>query len=125
MSMDTPIGLSEVSAFILERATAEDLDRISRLIGQRHIALREQASADVRVGSVVVLADVKPLYFNGLRGTVTAISSGRGRKKATLRLDKASVIALGTASGTYAEILDQDSFDLEGIPLLSCRPVAD
>jgi hypothetical protein len=126
MPTDTPIGLPEVTAFILEHATADDLDRIGGLVRQRHTALREQASADVRVGSIIELADLKPRYFNGLCGTVIEIDSGRGGKKAaTLRLDKKSVTSLALASDKYAHILGQDSHDLKGIPLLCCRPATD
>jgi hypothetical protein len=125
MSTNAPVGMPEVGDFILQRATADELDRLVPLMRQRHQTLREQASADVGMDSVVVLADLSRQYLNGLRGTVVAVTTHRGKTHVTVRLDANSVTRLATSSTKYAHAYGQDSYDLPGIPITCCRTVKD
>lgn len=123
MSTNAPAGMPEVSDFILQRATAEELDRLVPLMRQRRQTLRQQASADVGMNSNVELADLKPQYLNGLRGTVVAVTTQRGTTHATVRLDAHSVTTLATSSTKYTHAHGEDSYDLPGIPIICCRTV--
>lgn len=125
MSTSAPVGMPEVTDFILQRATAAELDRLVPLMRQRHEALREQASADVGMDSMVELANLNRQYLNGLRGTVVAVTTTRGKTHVTVRLDANSVTRLATSSTKFAHAYGQDSYDLPGIPIICCRTVKD
>ncbi|MGW4528864.1 hypothetical protein [Amycolatopsis sp. NPDC004378] len=115
------LELPDVVGFVLERADENDLDGIAQAMKSRRGILREKAAAAVTEQATVTIADISPKYLNGLSGVVKEIVNGRGKRHATITLDKASTSTLAFSSGKYGFLAGRDTYDLSGVPLSCCK----
>jgi hypothetical protein len=115
------VSIQEVTDFIVDGATSEDLDRIYAAAKIRRTALRAKVAASVRVGTEVTLREISPKYFAGLTGVVTKIDGQR----ATVRFDARStdVLRYKGARRFYIPAATAE-YQAGGFPLSSCHPKA-
>ncbi len=85
------ITADAVDAFLTHQADEAQLDALYAVTKKRRDALDVIRMSSIKVGDQVVTAHIKPKYYAGLRGTLTAITSPRrGRQGTVIRLDEAS-----------------------------------
>lgn len=112
MKTPMPATLSEVTDYIRDQATGDDLLVIRHLANLRKTLLRTVNGAHLRPGASVVTRNMRRAYLNGLSGTVTSLDTTRsGEVFANLALDRESAERLRKASrGRHLDGID-------GIPL--------
>lgn len=119
------LSLPDIVGYVLDQADENDLDRIAQAMASRRSLLREKAAAAVTVGATVTIDGIRPRYLVGLVGTVKEITTGRGKRLATVTLTKQSTQTLAFASDRFAFLAGQDcTHDLTGIPLSCCKVTA-
>lgn len=105
--------LSGTIQFVLQSASAEDLDRILAAAKQRHSILGQMRAAAVSRGMHVMLSGLSPKCLNGLLGKVEGIAG----KKADVRLCRESTDDLRWARQTRFNVADEANYVLRGVPL--------
>jgi hypothetical protein len=121
-SSDT--GINVLADYIRDYATDGDLEILANAVAHRRQALRDRDAAAIQPGVPVVVRDIRPKYLVGMTGTVTAITTYRRRRHATIALDRDSTQRLASASSTYRHLADLDSYELTRIPIGFCRPIS-
>lgn len=118
------ITLAEVLHFIASDATTDDIERIREFTKNRVRMLRDARSADISIGQVITLQDISPKSLDGMTGTVTKISSGRGKRRATVLLDPTSTQRLRFLRTRFSTQIPAGAteFPIEGVPLTCCVP---
>lgn len=111
--------ITDVTAFIQQKADTDDLDTLHNAIRTRHKLLREQSAAAVKT---VTTYGLSPKYLDGLTGAVKSIEQAGGRRIATVTLNEESTHLLASRSGKYGSLYSHSSYDLTGIPLTALRP---
>ncbi|MET8605770.1 hypothetical protein ABZV92_19725 [Streptomyces rubiginosohelvolus] len=109
---------ADLSQYISEVATADELDILTDLRGKRREILRAVRGSLVRTGVRVELTNMKPQYLNGLVGTVTRTSKNRkGEPLADVKVDAppAALLAKARREGGQGDIV-------EGIPFAGLDP---
>lgn len=122
--MPADINTTDLIAFVLNQADETDLDALVQAARERRKALRTIAAAAVKEGVTVTIRDLTPRYCNGLTGTVKAIETVRRDRCAVITLDRDSTRRLALSSGKYGLTLDDDSYDLTGVPLTCCKVIS-
>ncbi|MCI2421136.1 hypothetical protein MOQ72_27200 [Saccharopolyspora sp. K220] len=121
---ESALTMSGVVGFIQENTDTNDLDTVIESVRTRRKLLRDQAAAAVKEGMTITIYDVSPKYLAGLRDTVKSIDRLSRKPSAVVTLDQESTTTLAFSSMKYASLANKDSFDLTGVPLSCCKPVA-
>jgi hypothetical protein len=117
------VTITDLIAFVLNQADPSDLDALRGALSKRDRTLQEITAAAVKPGVEVTLQRISPKYLVGLTGTVKSISE-RSTRRAVVTLDKRSTQLLALASTRFRIPFDADSYDLSGVPVTACVPVA-
>lgn len=118
--MPTEPTLAVATDFILSHASEQDLTHITEAVKQRRVALVAIRTASLTTGTRVRIANIKPLYLDGLTGTICQIDG----KHATITLDADSTdrLRFTRSNSQFVVPLVETSFDLPGVPLSCCLP---
>lgn len=119
---DSNSRFSDVVEYVLNAATADELDRLTEAAKQRRENLRMMVAASLNVGDKVMIVDIRPAYLKGLTGTIARFETIRRSNTAVLKLDTASAERLKFSNGTYYDINTVD-YELSGILLGCLRPI--
>lgn len=112
MKTPIPATLTDVTDYIRDQATGDDLLVIRHLANLRKTLLRTVNGSHLRPGTPVTTQNMRRAYFNGLTGTIASLDTSRsGEVFANLALDRESAERLRKASrGRHHDAI-------EGIPL--------
>lgn len=111
---------TDVTTFINNTATREDLGALNKVISARHKTLMAADAALIRVGQTVTTHNLTPAYLNGFTGTVKSIEKNR----ATVTLDEESTKSLRYAGRRFYVPEETTNYELVGVPL-TCLNIQD
>ncbi|MEU3907955.1 hypothetical protein AB0F20_29795 [Streptomyces goshikiensis] len=113
-----------VNTFIADHATETHIEALYPASKRRRAALDTIRVTSLKVGSKVIVENIRPKYLAGLKGTLVHISAPTrtGRQKTILCLDEESTEKLRKHQWIPK---DETEHQIDIIPLIACYPLTD